>query len=154
METPSGRFRPGRRLCLSMSDFHPETWNPMWSVGTILTGLFSFMLESTPTLGAVETTQAEKSKLALSSLHYNVSSPKFRGLFPSYVSKYRSLNSLPSSASVPVRSSGTTRDAATMLVGGDLVDAVERGVRRYKDVIAATGVAMLVLAVSVWANVR
>jgi hypothetical protein len=21
-----------------MSDFHPETWNPMWSVSSILTG--------------------------------------------------------------------------------------------------------------------
>jgi ubiquitin-conjugating enzyme E2 J2 len=28
MLTPSGRFQPNRRLCLSMSDFHPETWNP------------------------------------------------------------------------------------------------------------------------------
>ena len=54
METPSGRFSPGRRICLSMSDYHPETWNPMWSVGTILTGLFSFMLESSPTLGSSE----------------------------------------------------------------------------------------------------
>lgn len=26
MLTPSGRFQAGRRLCLSMSDFHPETW--------------------------------------------------------------------------------------------------------------------------------
>jgi ubiquitin-protein ligase len=29
MLTPSGRFKPNTRLCLSMSDFHPETWNPM-----------------------------------------------------------------------------------------------------------------------------
>jgi ubiquitin-conjugating enzyme E2 J2 len=40
MLTPSGRFQPNRRLCLSMSDFHPETWNPVWSVETILTGEF------------------------------------------------------------------------------------------------------------------
>ena len=26
MLTPSGRFETGTRLCLSMSDFHPETW--------------------------------------------------------------------------------------------------------------------------------
>ena len=46
MMTPSGRFKTNRRLCLSMSDFHPESyvaflsstavdlskhrWNPMW----------------------------------------------------------------------------------------------------------------------------
>lgn len=39
MLTPSGRFKPNTRLCLSMSDFHPESWNPMWSVSTILMGL-------------------------------------------------------------------------------------------------------------------
>ena len=26
MLTPSGRFKTNTRLCLSMSDFHPETW--------------------------------------------------------------------------------------------------------------------------------
>lgn len=44
MYTPNGRFITNRRLCLSMSDFHPETWNPMWSVSSILTGLHSFMV--------------------------------------------------------------------------------------------------------------
>ena len=29
MLTPNGRFKVATRLCLSMSDFHPETWNPM-----------------------------------------------------------------------------------------------------------------------------
>jgi ubiquitin-protein ligase len=36
MLTPSGRFEPNQRICLSMSDFHPETWNCMWSVSSIL----------------------------------------------------------------------------------------------------------------------
>jgi ubiquitin-protein ligase len=27
-----------------MSDFHPETWNPTWSVESILRGLLSFMV--------------------------------------------------------------------------------------------------------------
>jgi ubiquitin-conjugating enzyme E2 J2 len=44
MMTPNGRFKTNQRLCLSMSDFHPETWNPMWSVSSILTGLYSFMV--------------------------------------------------------------------------------------------------------------
>ncbi|CAM9024587.1 unnamed protein product [Wickerhamomyces anomalus] len=43
MITPSGRFQPNTRLCLSMSDYHPDLWNPAWSVATILTGLLSFM---------------------------------------------------------------------------------------------------------------
>ena len=44
MLTPNGRFQTHTRLCLSISDFHPDTWNPAWSVATILTGLLSFMV--------------------------------------------------------------------------------------------------------------
>ena len=28
MLTPSGRFEPNTNLCLSMTDFHPESWSP------------------------------------------------------------------------------------------------------------------------------
>ena len=45
MITPNGRFKTNTKLCLSMSDFHPETWNPLWSVSSILQGLLSFMIE-------------------------------------------------------------------------------------------------------------
>ena len=31
MLTPSGRLETNTRLCLSMTDFHPESWNPAWS---------------------------------------------------------------------------------------------------------------------------
>ena len=81
MITPNGRFKTDTRLCLSISDYHPDTWNPAWSVSTILTGersqtgaihiimiifigLLSFMLEKSPTLGSVETSDWEKKQLA------------------------------------------------------------------------------------------
>eukprot|EP00331_Platyophrya_macrostoma_P023502 CAMPEP_0176456168 /NCGR_PEP_ID=MMETSP0127-20121128/31116_1 /TAXON_ID=938130 /ORGANISM="Platyophrya macrostoma, Strain WH" /LENGTH=106 /DNA_ID=CAMNT_0017846053 /DNA_START=29 /DNA_END=345 /DNA_ORIENTATION=+ len=38
MLTPSGRFEINRRLCLSISDYHPESWNPIWDVEMILVG--------------------------------------------------------------------------------------------------------------------
>jgi ubiquitin-conjugating enzyme E2 J1 len=28
---PNGRFETNKRICLSMSDFHPESWQPSWS---------------------------------------------------------------------------------------------------------------------------
>ncbi|KAH9416410.1 Ubiquitin-conjugating enzyme E2 J2, partial [Dermatophagoides pteronyssinus] len=31
------RLKTNTRLCLSFSDFHPDTWNPTWSLSTILT---------------------------------------------------------------------------------------------------------------------
>jgi ubiquitin-conjugating enzyme E2 J2 len=85
MITPSGRFKPNTRLCLSMSDFHPETWNPMWSVSTILMGLQSFMLEDSPTYGSISTSTMEKRKLAAESLEFNSKNKIFGELFPELV---------------------------------------------------------------------
>eukprot|EP01098_Paradermamoeba_levis_P006521 TRINITY_DN2701_c0_g1_i2.p1 TRINITY_DN2701_c0_g1~~TRINITY_DN2701_c0_g1_i2.p1 ORF type:complete len:161 (+),score=41.52 TRINITY_DN2701_c0_g1_i2:124-606(+) len=77
MITPSGRFETERRLCLSMSDFHPESWNPLWSVGSILTGLLSFMLEETQTTGSIVTSLEEKKTFAGNSKKFNESNPVF-----------------------------------------------------------------------------
>ena len=85
MLTPNGRFKTHTRLCLSMSDFHPESWNPMWSVGTILMGLLSFFLEATPTHGSIITTDAFKRKAALESLAFNCRDKTFCELFPALV---------------------------------------------------------------------
>ncbi|XP_071553003.1 ubiquitin-conjugating enzyme E2 J2 [Panulirus ornatus] len=82
MITPSGRFKTNSRLCLSISDFHPDTWNPAWSVATILTGLLSFMLEKSPTFGSIETSDYEKRQLAQQSLSFNLRDKVFAELFP------------------------------------------------------------------------
>jgi len=88
MTTPNGRFMTQKKICLSMSDFHPESWNPMWSVSSILTGLLSFMVDNSPTTGSVTTTVSEKQRLAKSSLAFNCKNPTFRKMFPEYVEKY------------------------------------------------------------------
>lgn len=86
MTTPNGRFKVNTKLCLSISDFHPDTWNPAWSVSTILTGLLSFMIENSPTLGSITTTDYEKKHLAAQSLEYNLKDKLFCELFPETVS--------------------------------------------------------------------
>lgn len=68
-----------------MSDFHPETWVPAWSVASILNGVLSFMLESTPTVGSVEASTAERRRLALASHAFNRKTPIFCELFPQLV---------------------------------------------------------------------
>lgn len=85
MSTPQGRFKCNQKLCLSMSDFHPETWNPLWSVSAVLTGLLSFMLGSEDTVGSIQTSSAEKRNLARASHHYNRSDKVFRELFPEFI---------------------------------------------------------------------
>lgn len=63
-----------------------QTWNPVWSVGTILVGLLSFMLESANTVGSITTDDAEKRRLARASLEYNVTHDRnFVKLFPDLV---------------------------------------------------------------------
>ena len=91
MFTPNGRFKTYTKICMSMSDFHPESWNPMWSVGSILIGLHSFMLEEASTYGSITTTAADKRKLAGESLKHNLTDKQFCELFPHLVELYQSL---------------------------------------------------------------
>jgi ubiquitin-conjugating enzyme E2 J2 len=86
--TPNGRFAVNTKLCLSITDYHPESWNPMWSVGTILTGLLSFMYDNQPTTGSITTSKAEKQRMARESLAYNAKNATFRKLFPDWLEEH------------------------------------------------------------------
>jgi len=79
--TPSGRFAPGERLCFSFSDFHPESWTPVWNHGTIITGLISFFLDEAPTAGSIAASPHTRKQLAAKSLEFNCGVPRFAALF-------------------------------------------------------------------------
>jgi hypothetical protein len=78
MITPSGRFQVDKKICTSMTSFHPSTWNPAWSVATILTGLLSFMLSDENTTGSIASTIADKRSFAEKSHAWNLTNKKFR----------------------------------------------------------------------------
>lgn len=83
MITPNAKFLCNTRLCLSMSDYHPDLWNPAWSVSTILTGLLSFMTSDENTTGSIITSTILKEKLARESIMWNnTHNPKFIQHFP------------------------------------------------------------------------
>lgn len=71
MHTPSGRFRCSERLCLSISDFHPKSFNPAWEVSTILLGVQSFMTSEEMTTGSLSATEAERRALAARTKWWN-----------------------------------------------------------------------------------
>lgn len=88
MCTPSGRFMVNTALCLSMSDFHEELWNPAWSVATILTGLLSFMTSEEATTGSITASPFTRAHLAKQSKHFNTfSNPVFKEIFPDIYEK-------------------------------------------------------------------
>lgn len=84
MFTPSGRFHPDKKICFSMSDFHPASWNPAWSVATILTGLLSFMLSDEMTTGSVTSSDAHKRVFAARSHVWNIGQKRFAEVFPDF----------------------------------------------------------------------
>lgn len=70
--TPSGRFEVLKRVCLSISDFHPETWSPSWTIGTILTGVVSFFNSEEMTTGSINASKSERMRLAAASKAFNL----------------------------------------------------------------------------------
>ena len=48
---PNGRFEVNKKICLSMSSYHPELWQPAWGIRTIMEALRSFF--PTPGDGAI-----------------------------------------------------------------------------------------------------
>ena len=82
MTTPSGRFEIDTRICLSMSDFHPKEWNPLWNTEKILLGLVSFMAEEDIATGTVKATPQERQALAANSHAFNKNLGAYKKLFP------------------------------------------------------------------------
>ncbi|KAF8584035.1 hypothetical protein K439DRAFT_1347102, partial [Ramaria rubella] len=93
MLTPSGRFQTDKRICFSMSDFHPGTWNPAWSVATILTRLLSFMLSDEMTTGGLSSSTSDKRILAAKSHTWNITQKRFKDAFPDHCAN--SMKNLP-----------------------------------------------------------
>lgn len=65
---PNGRFETNRKICLSISNYHPELWQPAWGIRTIMEGLRSmFPTPSDGAIGGLDWPSDLRSKLAIES---------------------------------------------------------------------------------------
>lgn len=72
--TPNGKFMIGRKICLSFTSYHPDTWSPNWRVENMLNGIISFMYTTDITAGGITTDEEKKKSLAKASWDFNKSS--------------------------------------------------------------------------------
>ena len=69
--TKNGRFEVGTKICLSISAYHPEHWQPAWGVRTMLEAIISFLpTEGAGAIGALDWSPKERKDLAIESHKY------------------------------------------------------------------------------------
>ncbi|XP_069743439.1 ubiquitin-conjugating enzyme E2 J1 [Narcine bancroftii] len=70
--TPNGRFEVGKKICLSISGHHPETWQPSWSIRTALLAIIGFMpTKGEGAIGSLDYTPEERKALVKKSQDFN-----------------------------------------------------------------------------------
>uniref|UniRef100_A0A8C5M800 Ubiquitin-conjugating enzyme E2 J1 n=1 Tax=Leptobrachium leishanense TaxID=445787 RepID=A0A8C5M800_9ANUR len=69
--TANGRFEVGKKICLSISGHHPETWQPSWSIRTALLAIIGFMpTKGEGAIGSLDYTPEERKSLAKKSQEF------------------------------------------------------------------------------------
>ena len=84
MITENGRFKPNAKICLSISDYHPESWNPVWPVKSIIIGLISFMTTDLDTVGSIKMEPEKVKAIAKKSSQELMKHKKFNEIFEDY----------------------------------------------------------------------
>lgn len=69
--TPNGRFETGKKICLSITGYHPEYWQPAWGIRTALMALISFFpTKAEGAIAGLDWTDEERKRLARDSLDW------------------------------------------------------------------------------------
>jgi ubiquitin-protein ligase len=73
MLTPSGRFEINKKICLTNSGYHSESWSAIWNIRTMLGAFLSIMADdSTSGLSHIKKSPEERRQQAKDSVNYNV----------------------------------------------------------------------------------
>ena len=84
--TKNGRFQTNKKICMSFTSYHPESWSN-WSIEGLLIGLISFFITDNNTTGAIHKSAYQRKVYALSSLSFNLNNRHFKETFRDYFDK-------------------------------------------------------------------
>ncbi|KAF9328041.1 hypothetical protein BGZ91_001177 [Linnemannia elongata] len=66
--TPNGRFELNKKVCLSITGYHPEYWQPAWGIRTVLVAVMGFLpTQSKGAIGGLDTSVVARKALAVKS---------------------------------------------------------------------------------------
>ncbi|PWA01288.1 hypothetical protein BB558_002623 [Smittium angustum] len=68
----NGRFEIDKKICLSFTSYHPESWRPSWGIHTLLLAVISFLPTNGKdgSIGSIDLPSEEKKYLAIKSNKY------------------------------------------------------------------------------------
>jgi ubiquitin-conjugating enzyme E2 J2 len=75
MLTPSGRFDINKKICLSISGFHNDTWSPTWNILKIVEAFLSILYSDKKDeqgLNHLQESDENRKKYASESIKYNI----------------------------------------------------------------------------------
>ena len=75
------RFKVGEKICMSFSNYHPESWNIAWNIEKMLLATVSFMNSEEATTGGMRCGKSERKRLAKLSLLQNLKNQDFVTIF-------------------------------------------------------------------------
>lgn len=142
--TPSGRFQVSTKICLSVTGFHPEHWQPAWGARTMLIAIRDhFTVEDRGAIGYLGYDAQDRRQLALESRFYRCPSCDYHG--PSDV--------LPSERAAIAHAEGASASSPAVGARSDAELGPIRVLQNYRTWLLFLSFAILVLALNLFYSI-
>jgi len=117
MSTPSGRFEINKKICLSISGYHPKNWQPSWSIRTVLIALIAFFpTKPNGAIGSLDYKKSEKRMYARKSREWQCDrcKKKNREILPDLSEEEKQARKLKPKPDIPLALLTTISPDATL----------------------------------------
>lgn len=90
MLTPNGRFEINKKICLTNSGYHSESWSPIWSIRNIMIGFISiFYVDLDSGISHIKMSKEKRQTMAIDSVNYNITHyPEIWKRFDQFIDEY------------------------------------------------------------------